>query len=157
MTFLVPAVMSLFNIKLFDCMGYLGAIYSYGFLTVYVLISIAAPVYLHKIGKLRLQDIVFSVVAIAFMMIPVVGSVGIPGSTMFPPPEAPYDKFPYLFLMYLVATCGWFVLQRLRSPELAGSMRHRVDAIHSKFDSEGNAIYGSSKLNPLPIDSDSFD
>jgi amino acid transporter len=157
MTFLVPAVMSLFNIKLFDCMGYLGAICSYGFLTVYVLISIAAPVYLHKIGKLRRRDIVFSVVAIAFMMIPVVGSVGIPGSTMFPPPEAPYNKFPYLFLMYLVATCGWFVFQRLRSPELAGSMRHRVDAIHSKFDSEGNALYGSSKLNPLSIDSDIFD
>ncbi|MEG4346193.1 hypothetical protein QUB70_23350 [Microcoleus sp. A003_D6] len=31
------------------------------------------------------------------------GSAGIPGSTMFPPPEAPYDAFPYLFLMYLVA------------------------------------------------------
>jgi len=121
---------------------------------VYVLISIAAPVYLHKIGKLRLRDVVCSVVAIAFMMIPILGSVGIPGSTMFPPPEAPYDAFPYLFLMYLVATCGWFVLQRLRSPELAGAMQHRVNAIHSTFDSEGNAIYGSSRLNPLPFDSD---
>jgi amino acid transporter len=154
LTFLVPAAMSLFNIKLFDCMGYLGAICSYGFLTVYVLISIAAPVYLHKIGKLRLRDVVCSVVAIAFMMIPILGSVGIPGSTMFPPPEAPYDAFPYLFLMYLVATCGWFILQRLRSPELAGAMQHRVNAIHSTFDSEGNAIYGSSRLNPLPFDSD---
>ena len=156
LTFLVPAAMSLFHIKLFDCMGYLGAICSYGFLTVYVLISIAAPVYLHKIRQLRVRDVAFSAVAIAFMMIPVVGSVGIPGSTMFPPPEAPYDAFPYLFLMYLVATCGWFVLQRLRSPELAGSMQHRVDAVHVTFDSEGNAIYGSFRLNSLPIDSDNF-
>ncbi len=156
LTFLVPAAMSLFHIKLFDCMGYLGAICSYGFLTVYILISIAAPVYLHKIGKLRVRDVLCSVVAIGVMMIPVAGSVGIPGSTMFPPPEAPYDAFPYLFLMYLVATCGWFVLQRLRSPELAGSMQHRVDAINVTFDSEGNAIYGSSRLNPVSIDSDDF-
>ena len=90
-------------------------------------------------------------------MIPVAGSVGIPGSTMFPPPEAPYDAFPYLFLMYLVATCGWFVLQRLRSPELAGSMQHRVDAVNVTFDSEGNAIYGSSRLNPVSIDNNGFD
>jgi len=134
MTFFVPAVMSMFGIKLFDCMGYLGAICSYGFLTVYILISIAAPVYLHKIRKLRLRDVGFSVAAIAFMMIPIAGSVGIPGSTMFPVPEAPYDAFPYLFLMYLVATCGWFVLQRLRSPELANSMEQGIDAIHAKFE-----------------------
>jgi amino acid transporter len=156
LTFLVPAVMSLFHIKLFDCMGYLGAICSYGFLTVYILISIAAPVYLHKMGKSRVRDLVFSVVAIAFMMIPIVGSVGIPGSTMFPVPEAPYDSFPYLFLMYLVATCGWFVLQRLRSPELVGSMEQGIDAIHAKFDEE-NAIYGGVRLNAVSTDNNGFD
>ncbi|MEG4486015.1 APC family permease [Microcoleus sp. D2_18a_B4] len=155
MTFLVPAVMSMFNIKLFDCMGYLGAICSYGFLTVYVLISIAAPMYLHKIGKLRVRDVAFSAVAIAFMMIPIAGSVGIPGSTMFPPPEAPYDAFPYLFLMYLVATCGWFFWQRLRSPGLVGSMEQGIDAIHARFEEE-NAIYGGVRLKAVPFDSDRF-
>ncbi len=83
-TFFVPAVMSLFNIKLFESMGYLGAICSYGFLTVYILISVAAPVYLYKIRKLQLRDIVFSILGVAFMTIPVLGSVGIPGSTLFP-------------------------------------------------------------------------
>jgi hypothetical protein len=155
MTFLVPAVMSMFNIKLFDCMGYLGAICSYGFLTVYILISIAAPVYLHKIGKLRVRDVLFSVAAIAFMMIPIAGSVGIPGSTMFPVPEAPYDAFPYLFLMYLVATCGWFFLQRRRSPGLVGSMERGIDAIHAKFEEE-NPIYGGVRFKAVPFDSDAF-
>jgi amino acid transporter len=131
--FLVPASMSLFHIKLFESMGYLGAIASYGFLTVYILISIAAPVYLHQIRKLRLQDVVFSVVAVGFMMIPVLGSVGLPGSSMFPVPEAPYDAFPYLFLMYLLVTCGWFILQRLRSPEIVTSMEQGIEAIHAKF------------------------
>ncbi|BAZ88115.1 hypothetical protein [Dolichospermum compactum] len=101
-------MMSFFYIKLFVCMGYLGAICSYGFLTVYILISVAAPVYLYKIKKLRPIDVVFAVLAVVFMMIPVIGSVGIPGSSLFPTPEAPYNSFPYLFLLYLSATCGWF-------------------------------------------------
>ena len=133
-TFIVPAAMSLFNIKLFDCMGYLGAICSYGFLTVYVLISIAAPVYLYQIKKLRPIDVVFSALAIGFMMIPILGSVGIPGSNLFPVPDAPYNAFPYLFLMYLAVTCGWFIMQRLRSPEIVISMERGIDAIHARFD-----------------------
>ncbi|MDB9510288.1 APC family permease [Kamptonema animale CS-326] len=155
-TFIVPAAMSLFHIKLFECMGYLGAICSYGFLTVYVLISIAAPVYLHKIKKLRVRDLVFSVVAVGFMMIPIFGSIGIPGSNLFPVPEAPYDAFPYLFLMYLVVTCGWFVMQRLRSPELVSTMERGIDAIHAKFD-EPNAFYTAAQLNAIQIDRDGLD
>ncbi|MDZ8235991.1 MAG: APC family permease [Nostoc sp. ChiQUE01a] len=132
-TFLVPAVMSLFNIKLFESMGYLGAICSYGFLTVYILISIAAPVYLYKIRKLRRRDVVFSIVGVGFMMIPVLGSVGIPGSTLFPVPEAPYNVFPYLFLLYILATCGWFIVKRLRSPNLVVKMRQGIEEIHTRF------------------------
>ncbi len=132
--FLVPAVMSLFQIKLFDSMGYLGAIASYGFLTVYILISIAAPLYLHKIRKLRSQDVGFSVLSVGFMIIPVLGSIGIPGSNLFPIPDAPYNAFPYLFLIYLVITCGWFILQRLRSPHLVRSMKLRVEAVYTHFE-----------------------
>ncbi|OCR02261.1 amino acid permease [Oscillatoriales cyanobacterium USR001] len=155
-TFIVPAAMSLFHIKLFECMGYLGAICSYGFLTVYLLISIAAPVYLHKIKKLRRRDLVFSVVAIGFMMLPILGSIGIPGSTLFPVPEAPYDAFPYLFLMYLVVTCGWFVMQRLRSPEIILTMERGIDAINSKFD-EPKTLYPAAQLNAIQIDRDRLD
>jgi amino acid transporter len=69
LTFIIPAVMSFFQIKLFDCMGYLGSVCSYGFLTVYILISVIAPVYLYKIRKLRPIDVMFSVLAVGFMMI----------------------------------------------------------------------------------------
>jgi len=137
-TFFVPAVMSLFNIKLFESMGYLGAICSYGFLTVYILISVAAPVYLYKIRKLQLRDIVFSILGVAFMTIPVLGSVGIPGSTLFPVPEAPYNIFPYLFLLYIFATCGWFIIKRLRSPNLVVKMRQGIEEIHTRFSNTRN-------------------
>ncbi len=131
--FLVPACLSLFHVKLFDSMGYLGAICTYGFLTVYILVSIAAPVYLYKIRKLKFQHLVFSVLGVGFMMIPVLGSVGLPSSTMFPIPEAPYDAFPYLFLLYLTVTCGLFVIQRLRSPHVVRTMERNIDAIHDRF------------------------
>lgn len=149
--FLVPAAMSLFHIKLFESMGYLGAICSYGFLTVYILISIAAPVYLRNIGQLRPIDLVVSVLAIGFMAIPVLGSVGIPGSTLFPVPEAPYDAFPYLFLLYLAATCGWFIMQRFRSPEIVTSMQRGIDSIHARFE-KPNTSYSSSPLNAISLD-----
>jgi amino acid transporter len=142
LTFFVPAVMALFNIKLFDSMGYLGAIASFGFVTVYILISIAAPIYLYKIGQLRQRDIVFSLIAIGFMFIPLLGSVGIPGSSMFPVPEAPYNVFPYLFLIYIATACGWFIFQRMHSPKMVKKMVKAIDAIHVRFDSDA---YGNPK------------
>lgn len=131
--FLVPAGMSLFHVKLFESMGYLGAICSYGFLTVYILISIAAPVYLYKIRQLRWHHLAVAALAVGLMAIPLLGSLGIPGSTLFPVPEAPYDAFPYLFLMYLIVTCGWFLLQRSQSPHLVRSMERRIEEIHDRF------------------------
>jgi amino acid transporter len=133
--FWVPAGMAMGQIQLFDSMGYLGAIASYGFLTVYSLISIAAPLYLRKIRQFRRRDAVIAVLSVGFMMIPVLGSVGIPGSTLFPVPAAPYNSFPYLFLIYLGLTCGWFMVQRLRSPQVVQSMEHGIDAIHAQFES----------------------
>ncbi|MBR8834465.1 MAG: APC family permease [Stigonema ocellatum SAG 48.90 = DSM 106950] len=149
MTFFVPAVMSFFHIKLFDSMGYLGAISSFGFLTVYILISIAAPLYLYRIRKLRGQDVVFALLAVAFMIIPVLGSVGIPGSTIFPVPDAPYNTFPYLFLLYLVVTCGWFFWQRRRSPGIVGSMQQGIDDIHDRFTTSQPVVVSSSVEDEL--------
>ncbi|MBV9389820.1 MAG: APC family permease [Chroococcidiopsidaceae cyanobacterium CP_BM_ER_R8_30] len=138
LTFLVPTVLHLFSVKTFDSQGYLGTICTYGFLLVYILISLAAPVYLYRLRKLRLQDVVFSVLGVAFMLLPVVGTVGIPGSALFPPPAPPQNMFPYLFLLYLAAGCGWFVIQRLRYPRMVKGMQRSVEAIHASFHDEEN-------------------
>jgi amino acid transporter len=138
--FLIPAVMSMFNISLFESMGYLGAICSYGFLTVYILVSIAAPLYLRKIGQLHLRDLACSIIAVGFMMIPVIGSVGLPSSNIFPVPEAPYHLFPYLFLLYLVVTYGLFVRQRSRCPHMVKAMQHNVEEMHDRFTTEAVSI-----------------
>ncbi len=136
--FLIPASLNLLGIKAFEILGYTGTICSYGFLLVYILVSIAAPVYLYRIGKLRPMDVVFSMLGVGFMMIPVVGTVGIPGSNLFPVPEAPYNTFPYLFLLYLAVSFGWFVIQRLRYPKLVEKMERAVEAIHISYNDVGN-------------------
>ncbi len=137
-TFLVPASMNLFGLKPFECMGYLGTICTYGFLLVYILVSIAAPVYLYRLRKLRPMDVVFSLFGVGFMMIPVVGTVGIPGSSLFPVPEAPYNSFPYLFLLYLAAGFGWFVFQKRRYPKMVRKMKRAIEAIHLSYSDRPN-------------------
>jgi amino acid transporter len=149
LVFLIPAILSFFQIKLFQSMGYLGAMCSYGFLTVYILISLAAPIYLHKIKKLRVRDLVFSLCAIAFMLIPFLGSVGIPGSKLFPPPEAPYNIFPYLFLIYLALTSGWFIWQKSRFPAITKSMKRNMEEIQQQFATPEQIIVPSISVKRL--------
>lgn len=124
--FLVPASMSLFGLKILDIYGYLGTIATYGFLLAYILISIAAPVYLYRQQALSIFDIAIAAIAIIFMLIPVVGSV-------YPVPAAPFNVFPYLFLMYLVVGGGWFLMLRLHSPEIIENMEQELEEIHNKF------------------------
>ena len=126
--FLAPSSLILFDVKVLDGYGYFGTIATYGFLVAYILISIAASVYLHREHQLKIADIFYSVMGVAFMIIPVLGSVGLPGeNSLFPVPTAPYNVFPYLFLLYLVVGAGWFLILRLRSPEIIEEMeaRHR--------------------------------
>ena len=130
--------MNLFGLKPFESMGYLGTICTYGFLLVYILVCLAAPVYLYRIGKLRSLDIVFSALGVAFMMIPIVGTVGIPGSSLFPVPEAPYNAFPYLFLLYLSTGYGWFIIQKQRYPKMVKKMERAIEAIHIRFNEVGS-------------------
>ena len=137
-TFLVPASLDVFHVKAFESQGYFGTICTYGFLLVYILVSIAAPVYLYRLKNLKVKDVVFSVLAVAFMLLPVLGTIGIPGSTLFPPPEAPLNSFPYLFLLYLAASSGWFFYQRLRHPRMVRRMERSINEIHASFDNIEN-------------------
>jgi amino acid transporter len=131
--FLFPTFMFASGLPLFQSMGYLGMLCTYGFLLVYILICLAAPVYLYQLKQLRSVDVLFSVLGIGFMVLPIIGMVGIPGSQIFPVPEYPNNLFPWLFLLYLTIGCGWFVRQKRRSPEMVVEMRQRIEAIHSRF------------------------
>ncbi|HEY9850129.1 MAG TPA: APC family permease [Leptolyngbyaceae cyanobacterium] len=124
--FIVPASMSLFGLKILDIMTYMATMATYGFLLTYVLVAVAAPVYLYKQGNLKIFDILVGVFAVSFMLIPIVGS-------LYPVPPYPFNVFPYLFLMYLLVGVAWFVILRLTSPEIIDNMEDELEKIHLKF------------------------
>jgi len=131
--FLIPMFMAVNKIKLFESLGYLGAISTFGFLSVYILISIAAPVYLYRINRLRPIDIITSILAVIFILFLVLGSIGIRGSSWFPVPDYPNNIFPYIYLLYLMITTIWFMIQRKRHPGLPEKMRTQIEQVHLQF------------------------
>jgi amino acid transporter len=135
--FLLPMLTTMFGVKPLDNYAYAGTIATYGFLVAYLLISIAAPVYLARQGQLKPVNIVISATAIIFMLIPALGSIGVGGESflgqIFPTPAAPYNIFPYFFLLYLALGAGWFALIRARSPRIIEQMEADIEAAHARF------------------------
>jgi amino acid transporter len=133
-TFLAPVVLvHLFGIEVFRAQGYFGTLASFGFLLVYMLVSAAAPVYLRSIGKLRPVHILYSVFSVGFIILPIVGTVGIPGSDLFPPPEFPANLFVWIFAAYMAIGLGGLIFQRRRSPQMIHELKNSVEEIHQKF------------------------
>lgn len=92
---LAPMALLIFGIGSLDIFGYLGTIATFGFLVSYLLVSIAAPVYLIRRGELCLFSLVATVATVLTLIIPIVGSV-------YPVPETPYNYLPYVFLGLMV-------------------------------------------------------
>lgn len=96
------------HLAVLDIFNDLSTIATFGFLVVYVLISIAAPVYLKHVGKLTVGSIALSAVSVLFMIPPIV-------ATVYPTPAPPADKFPYYFIAYVVIGMVWFTVLRKSS------------------------------------------
>ena len=80
----------------FDAFNDAGLFGAMGFCGAYVLISLATPFYLKKIGELKPYNIAIAVIALALLAVPIVG-------TVYPVPAAPLNYFPYIFLTYVIA------------------------------------------------------
>jgi hypothetical protein len=66
------------------------------------------------------------------MIIPFLGTIGVPGSALFPPPDYPNNLLVWLFLAFMIVSATWlFTLQRFRP-----------DTIHHVFDANGGQKSG---------------
>ena len=119
--FAVPTLMLLAGIAVTDAFGYVGTLGAFGFLAAYFLISIAAPVYLHRKGWLRPGHIFLSVMAVLFLLVPTIGSV-------YPVPSYPLNVFPYLFLGYFAVGTAWFLNLFNRRPQVVEEIRQDFEA-----------------------------
>jgi amino acid transporter len=86
-----------------DVYGWMGSLATYGFIVTYALVCIALPRYLRGHGRVRLTTRILSVLAFVAMLLALVGN-------LYPVPEGPYGKLPYIYLVYLAAGLLWFVI-----------------------------------------------
>ncbi|MGB6430583.1 MAG: APC family permease [Candidatus Acidiferrales bacterium] len=79
----------------FDAFNDAGLFGAMGFCAAYVLISLATPFYLKKIGEMKAHHIAIAVIAILLLAVPIVG-------TVYPEPPSPMNYFSYIFIAYLL-------------------------------------------------------
>lgn len=96
-----------------DVYGWMGSLATYGFIVAYALVCIALPRYLRDHGAFRPGAQLIPWLAALVMALALIGN-------LYPVPEGPYGKLPYIFLAYLTAGLIWFVVRRRsRGPALA--------------------------------------
>jgi amino acid transporter len=108
MIFALPAFLMIFTNPL-TAFGDAGTLAAFGFLVAYYLITVAAPVYLKKLGELSWRNVVLACVAVLCLMVPTIGS-------FYPQPAWPVNLFPYIFLAWMAAGAGWLFLVNRRQP-----------------------------------------
>ena len=95
-----------------DVYGWLGSLATYGFIVAYALVSFALPRYLRDRGVFRAGAQVVPWLATAAMLLALVGN-------LYPVPEGPYGKLPYVYLAYLTAGLLWFAFRGREKDALA--------------------------------------
>jgi hypothetical protein len=93
---------------LFDIYGLLGTLATFGFVTAYILVSLAAPLYLHAQNRLTPQAIAVSVLAVFVMGAALLGS-------LYPVPAGSYSLLPYLYLSMLLVGFSYSTIWTARS------------------------------------------
>jgi amino acid transporter len=112
MIFALPAFLMIFTNPL-TAFGDAGTLAAFGFLVAYYLITVAAPMYLKKLGELSWRNVVLACVAVLCLLVPTIGS-------FYPQPAWPVNVFPYIFLGWMAVGAGWlFVVNRRRPGILA--------------------------------------
>jgi amino acid transporter len=96
-----------------DVYGWMGSLATYGFIVAYALVCLALPGYLREQQAFRPGAQVIPWLASAAMLLALIGN-------LYPVPEGPYGKLPYIYIAYLAAGMLWFFLRvRNRRPSVA--------------------------------------
>jgi amino acid transporter len=125
LAFGVPTAMNLGGIAPLDGFNYVGTCAAFGFIVAYGLVTVAAPVYLKRLGELTGKDVAACGAAVILLAIPAVGSV-------YPIPDPPVSYFPYGFLVYLAIGIVWIMSVYKRTPKAAAAVQADLDRSHAR-------------------------
>lgn len=90
-----------------DVYGWMGSLATYGFIVAYALVCAALPRYLRDKKVFREGSRIIPWLACAAMLLALAGN-------LYPVPEGPYGKMPYIYLAYLTAGLIWFFITSRR-------------------------------------------
>jgi amino acid transporter len=136
LVFAIPTVMQAFTDPL-TTFGDAGTLAAFGFLTAYYMISVAAPVYLRRLGELKPKNIAVMVLALVALLVPLVGS-------FYPLPPVPVLYFPYYFLAYMLVGAVWLTILHRRDKTVLAAIEADLEATVDTHD---------HPMAPGPLDS----
>ncbi len=84
-----------------DVYGWMGSLATYGFIVTYALVCMALPKYLKNHGAHHAGAWIIPALACLAMLLALVGN-------LYPVPEGPYGKLPFIYLGYLILGLIWF-------------------------------------------------
>jgi len=93
-----------------DVYGWMGSLATYGFIITYGLVCFALPRYLRDhYGVVNLATRTIPWLAFIAMVLALAGN-------LYPVPEGPYGKLPYIYLAYLASVLLWFLFDSRGKP-----------------------------------------
>jgi L-asparagine transporter-like permease len=122
-TLIVPIGMHIYGVSVLNIFGYVGTLAAFGFIIAYALIVMAAPAYLKRMGQLSPRAGAMSLIAIALLIVPAVG-------TVYPIPSTPMMYFPYIFLVYMIIGSMWLLLKNRKNPQIRESIEKHINEHH---------------------------
>jgi amino acid transporter len=103
-----------------DAFGDAGTVATFGFLIVYILVCIVAPMDLAKHGELKPVNILNSALGIGLMLFVIWGS-------LYPVPDYPLNLLPYIFAAYMLIGAAWFYHLKRTAPEQLANIEHDLE------------------------------
>lgn len=107
LSFGLPTFCAFEGMAVGDMFNDVGTLAAFGFIVAYILVTIAAPLYVKSLGQLKPLDLVIAAASLVLLLVPTIGSV-------YPVPPAPVKYFPFMFGAYFVLGGLWIAFQNCR-------------------------------------------
>jgi amino acid transporter len=127
---LIPVALTLAGLSPIDQTGWAGTVATFGFMLAYVLVCVAAIVFLARLGRLTPFALTVAVIGAAVQCFVFWASwlpQFIPGG-FFPALSGVTAYLPYVFFAWLAAGLVWFLVIQARHPEAARLIGSRFEA-----------------------------
>lgn len=126
----VPSILIAFGSGLFTIYGWVGTVATFGFLLIYALTAIAAPIYLRHENEFKVRYAVLSVATVILLLVPILGSI-IP--TIYPVVSFPGVLWPIAFVVWILAGGIIFFVRKRRNPSVHDALVKNTDDNHDYY------------------------